>query len=64
VSTIALDASLQHPTYLQELGDRRIDDHQRAVDQMDYSVAHWDVRLHDFGQNHAHAVFGITHNGV
>jgi len=64
VATIALDAFPQHPTYLQKLGDRRIDNHQRSVDQMDHSVAHWDVGLDNLGQNHSLAVLGIAHNGV
>lgn len=51
-------------TYLEELGDCRIDHHQRAMNQVNDSILHRNVSHHDLSQHNACRVLWITNDRV
>lgn len=51
-------------TYLEEFGDCRIHNHQRAMNQVNDSISHRNISHHDLGQHDAGGVLWIANNRI
>lgn len=51
-------------TYLEELGDCRINHHEGTMNQVNDSISHGNISHHDLGQHNAGRVLGIANDCV
>lgn len=51
-------------TYLKELGDCRVNNHQRAMNQVNDTIFHRNISHHDLSQNNASGVLWIANDCI